>query len=290
MSIGFFVGEEKELTMNRYRCAAISLLCAVIVVPGLFSTAYGQSGKSIRIKGSNIMASMCDEWGKRFAERNPGITVVVQGGGTAAGFEALFDKTAEVVMATQQLSEKEQQAAALAESKPAKLDLGISPIAIVANPGNLLSDLTLEQLRKIFTGDYSRWSELGGPDEQILVMVSPPESGTSIFLRETLLEHGYFSSDAKTKNYFHDTMKEISYKKSAIGYAGLADARKGVKNGWVKILGVKKDAQSQAVFPSAETKKDGSYPILQPLYLYWDDQRVPEHVKKFLEFCKNFRE
>jgi phosphate transport system substrate-binding protein len=276
--------------MNRYRFAAILMLCGAFVVSGLSCTAYGQSGKSIRVKGSNIMASMCDEWGKAFTEKNPGITVVVQGGGTAAGFEALFDKTAEVVMATQQLSEKELQAAALAESKPVKLELGTSPIAIVANPGLPFSDLTVEQLRNILTGDYSRWSDLGGPDEQILVIISPPESGTGIFLRETLLEHGYFSSDARTKSYFHDLLREISYKKTAIGYASLADARKGVKNGWVKIIGVKKDAQSPATLPSAETQKDGSYTILQPPYVYWDDQRVPEHVKKFLEFCKTVRE
>jgi phosphate transport system substrate-binding protein len=260
------------------------------MVPGLDCISCAQSSRSIRIKGSNIMASMCDEWGKAFSQKDPGITVVVVGGGTAAGFEALFDKTADIVMATRRLYEKEAQAAALAETKPEKLTLGRSAVAIVVNPANPISTLTLEQLRMIFTGDYSQWSELGGPDEKILVVTNPPESGTGVFLREALLENGYFSSDAKIKKYFYDVMKEISFKRSAIGYASLTDAQKGVNKGFVKILGVKKDAQSPAKLPSAETEKDGSYPLLQPLYLYWNDQRVPEHVKKFLEFSGKIRE
>lgn len=272
--------------MNRSYHAAVFLLCAVLVASGNVSTAYGQSGKSIRIKGSNIMASMCDEWAKAFTEKNPGLNVVVQGGGTAAGFDALFDKTADIAIATRELFEKELQAAALAESKPQKMAAGQWAVAIITNPGNRLSHLTTEQLRKIFSGEYTNWSEAGGADEPIAVIVSQPDSGTSILLQRTLLEHGYFSSDARVKNYFYDILKEVSYKKSAIGYAGLTDARKGVKNGWVKVLGVKTNAESPVVSPSTETEKNRSYPILQPLYLYWDSDRAPEHLKRFLEFCR----
>jgi phosphate transport system substrate-binding protein len=276
--------------MKRSYFAALFLLCAVFIAPENISTVYAQAGKSIRIKGSNIMASMVDEWAKAFAEKNPGINVVVHGGGTAAGFEALFDKGADIAPASRELLEKELQGAAIAGSKPDKMEVGLWAVAIIANPANKLSSLTVEQVRKIFSGEFTNWSEVGGDNEPITVVISQPDSGTSIFLQKTLLEDGYFSSDAKVKNYFYEIMKEVSYKKSAIGFASLTDARKGVKNGWVKILGVKRNAESPAVFPSVETEKNKSYPILQPLYLYWDSNRVPEHVKRFLEFCKKQRE
>ncbi len=259
------------------------------------SDAQDQSGKVIRIRGSNVMASIVDNWAKTFSAGNPGIRVLVSGGGategsdgTAAGLEALFDKRADLTMASRQINEKEVQAAALSESKPVEVQVGRVGIAIITHPDNPVRDLTLEQLRKIFIGDYTRWSEVGGPDESIAVITNQQTSGVGLFLRANVMENGYFTSDAGIRDLYHNIMREISKKKPpAISYAGSVDAERGVQNNMVKILGIKKDADAPAVLPTAQTVKNNSYPLCIPVYFYYDSASAADYVKRFVEFCKD---
>jgi hypothetical protein len=65
----------------------------------------------------------------------------------------------------------------------------------------------------------------------------------------------------------------------------LGDAEKAQQRNSLKILGIKKDKESPAVKASAQTLKDGSYPVLMTQYLYWDQTTGGEHVKKFIDFC-----
>jgi phosphate transport system substrate-binding protein len=270
----------------------LALLLAAMIC---FSYAQDQTGKVIRIRGSNVMASIVDDWAKTFSAGNPGIRVMVSGGGgtegtdgTAAGLEALFDRTADLIMASRQINEKELQAAALSGSKPIEVKVGKVGVAIITHPANAVRELTLEQLRKIFIGDYTRWSEVGGPDEPIAVITNQQTSGVGIFLRATVMENGYFTSDAGIRDLYHNIIREISKKKPpAIGYAGLVDAQRGAKNNLIKILGIKKDADSPAVLPTAETVKNLSYPLSVPVYFYYDGASAGEQVKIFVEFCKN---
>jgi len=270
---------------------ALALLLAAMVC---FSSAQEQSGKVIKIRGSNIMASVVDNWAKAFSAANPGIRVMVSGGGgtegsdgTAAGFEALFDKRADLAMASRKIIEKEVQAAALSGSKPFEVQAGQIGLAIMTHPENRVQELTIEQLRKIFTGDFTRWSEVGGLDEPIAVITNQQTSGVGLFLRANVMENGYFTSDAGIRDLYHNIIREISKKKPpAIGYAGFVDAQRGVQNNLIKILGIKKDSGSPTVLPTAETVKNNSYPLSAPVYLYYDNASVGDHVKTFVEFCK----
>jgi len=151
-----------------------------------------------------------------------------------------------------------------------------------------VQELTVEQLRKIFTGDYTRWSEVGGADEPTAVITNQQTSGVALFLRTNVMENGYFTSDASIRDFYHNIIREISKKKPpAIGYAGLADAQRGAKNNLIKILGIKKDADSPAVIPSAETVKNNLYPLSVPVYFYYDSPSAGDHIKRFVDFCKD---
>jgi phosphate transport system substrate-binding protein len=251
------------------------------------SSVYGQDSKLIKIKGSNIMAGMCDAWASEFKEKNPAIRIHVAGGGTASGLEALFEGTADVAMASRQLIEKELQMAAVSDAKPAEMEVARTAVAIVTHPTNPINDLTLTELSQILTGGFSDWKRVNGPEGPIFLIISPAESGTGMFLRKTLFPEDFFSSDANARNYFHDILKEIFLKKPpAIGYAGLFDAKKAADAGRVKILALKKDESSPAVLPSTQTVKDGSYPLIMKLYFYWDKNRATGHLKQFVDFCK----
>jgi phosphate transport system substrate-binding protein len=287
--------QTRRREMNKRYLTMLGLLLALLLAAMVcFSDAQDQKGKIIKIRGSNIMASIADNWAKAFSDSNPGIRVMVSGGGgsegsdgTAAGLDALFDKTADLAMASRQIIEKEVQAAALSGSKPFEVPVGRIGIAIITHPENRVQELTLEQLRKIFTGDYTRWSEVGGADEPIAVITNQQTSGVAVFLRTNVMENGLFTSDASIRDFYHNIMREISKKKPpAIGYAGLVDAQRGAKNNLIKILGIKKDADSPAVVPSAEAIKNNSYPLSVPVYFYYDSPSAGDHIKRFVDFCK----
>lgn len=279
---------------TRYLTVLGLVLALVLGATVCFCKAQEQSGKIIRIRGSNIMASLVDKWAKAFSENNPGIRVMVSGGGategadgTAAGLEALFDKRADLAMASRQIDEKDSQAATLSGLKLVEVEVGRVGVAIITRPDNPVTELTFEQLRKILTGDYTRWSEVGGVDEPIAVITNVQTSGIGRFLRNTVMEGGYFTSEATIRDLYHNIMREISKKKpAAISYAGLGDAQRGVQTSLIKILAIKKDAGSPAVLPTEVTVKNQSYPLSVPMYFYYDSKSAGEPVKSFVEFCK----
>lgn len=274
--------------MNRSRFLLVLVSWALLVtVMAEIGAAQDKDRAVLRVKGANAMVTMCDRWGAQFSERNPNVTVVVSGGGTDAGFDALFDKSADIVMASRNIIDKEIQTAAVAGVTPAQLEISRSCVAIITHPENPLRQVTLDQLRKILAGDLTKWSELGGPDEPIIVLTAEHVSGTSVFLREFVMQNDYFSSDSKIKARYHDMIREIAARKPwAIGYCGMADANRGEQKRLVKILGIQKDEKSPAVLPSDQTLNNGSYPIIQPFFFYWDGGARSPIVQRFIDFCK----
>jgi phosphate transport system substrate-binding protein len=243
---------------------------------------------ALLIRGSGAMASLVDGWAEAFAKANPGARIVVSGGGTSAGFEALFDKAAPLVMASRQINEKEIQAATLAGVKYSETQICRDGVAVIINPGNPVRELTIEQLKKIWTGDYTRWKDVGGPDEPILVVTSDQTSGTALFLRHHVMDDGYFTGEARIWGFYNEIIRDVSRAKpAALGYCSFKDAEKAEKNKLVRIVAIKKDQQSTAVVLSADSMKGGSYPLIMPLYLYWDAASSGALVKQFVDFCKS---
>jgi phosphate transport system substrate-binding protein len=194
-------------------------------------------------------------------------------------------------MASRKILEKEAQSAALHAVKTGESMVAESAVAFVTHPDNPVKALTLEQLRKICLGEITTWADVGGPSEPIQVITTLPDSGTFTFLRFTLLDEGYFLSESKSKQYFRDIIREIAGRKPpSLGYVGMDDAIKAARNGFVRILALKKDADSPAVLPSPTTVRDRSYPIVQPLYFYWDEKRAPDVIQKFVDFCRKLNE
>jgi len=257
----------------------------------LFCSAHNLSAQQtpeiVKIRGANSVASLVNAWATAFQESNPASRVIVSGGGAAAAFEGLFEKTCQLVMATREINEKEIQAAALSGAKPVKSEICRECLAIITHPGNPVTDVTLEQLGKILTGNYNSWNQVGGSDNPILVISSDQTAGTAQFLRAKVMDNGYFSGDARIRDFYTDIIKDVARPKPvAISYAGLTDALRGERAKSVKILGIRKGPGSSPVLPSVDALKSGSYPLVVPLYFYWDDASVSTSARQFVDFCK----
>jgi len=241
----------------------------------------------IKVRGANSMASLVNSWANLFNETNPSSRVVVSGGGTAAAFDALYEKGCQLVMSTRSINEKELQAAALSGTKPTNAEICRECVAIVTNPVNTVKELDLEQLRRILVGEVTNWEEVGGPKEPILVITVDQTGGLALFLRRVAMADGYFTGDARIREFYSDTTRDVSRSRPlAISYALLSDAYKAEQAKQAKILAIKKTPDSAAILPSLQTMRNDTYPLIVPMYLYWDEPFSKGPVRQFVEFCK----
>ena len=243
------------------------------------------SGKTIlRVRGANTMATMIDKLAKTYDEIHTDCSVAVSGGGIQEGLRALQDKTVDVVMATRQISTKESQSVSQKGIRLTERLIGWEAIPIIVHPDNPVKELTVEQLRKVFAGDCTDWNDLGGETLQIVLYVGDPSrSGMAEFINESVLKT--VPPYANLRRYYPSIIKDVSSRADAAGYVPLALALKAQSHGTIKILGIKKDSASPAIWPSPETVADRTYPLTRPLFLCYDEKSTKNQIKQFVEFC-----
>lgn len=242
----------------------------------------GSEQKFITIKGSDTMVHLASNWAETFMKQNPGIEVSVTGGGSGTGIAALLNGTTDICAASRKIKDKELQLALEKNIHPHEITAAKDGIVVVVHPDNPVNELTLEQLSKIFTDKSCRWSNVGGPDESIIVLSRESSSGTYVFFQEMVLKKQDYMQDAKLMPATSAIIQSVSTDKTAIGYVGLGYALAAKDK--VKIIAVKADDNSPAVMPSDETVKSGQYAIARPLFLYLNGEPQGT-VRQFIDFC-----
>lgn len=236
----------------------------------------------VTVKGSDTMVHLAGSWAEAFMNAHPGNEVAVTGGGSGTGIAALLNGTTDICAASRNMKQKEKDLAAQRGIQPVEFVVARDGIAVVVNPDNPIKTLTLEQIRKIYTGAYSNWNQLSGPDEPIIVLSRDSSSGTYVFFQEHVLQKQDYRQDARLMPATSAIIQAVSSDKWSIGYAGLGYALEAA--GKVKLLGVKSDDQSLAVVPSVKTVESGQYSIARPLHLYTAGE-PKRSVKDFIDFC-----
>jgi len=261
----------------------IRILFAILL---FCSPAFAAKEKNmIQIKGSDTMVNLGQAWAEKYMEKNPAEFVAVTGGGSGTGFSSLISVTCDIAMASRNIKNKE---IALAEGKgvkPYEIKVALDGLAVVVNPNNPVSKLTLAQLADIFTGRITNWKEVGGSDLKIVLLSREVNSGTHVYFKEHVLR----KNDPNAKDEFAPNAlmlpssqaiaDEVAGNVSAIGYYGMGYI--SVKQ---KAVHIAKDAQSAYVVPTIDNVVNNTYPISRPLFLYTNGQ--PQGlVKKFSDFC-----
>jgi phosphate transport system substrate-binding protein len=257
---------------------------ALVLLPGC-SRPDDQAGSEenyITVKGSDTMVHLVSSWAEDFMKGEPDTEVSVTGGGSGTGIAALINLTTDICAASRKIKNDEEMLAAQKNIHPKEIIVASDGIVVVVNPENPISELTIEQLGKIFTGEYARWSDIGGSDKQIVVLSRESSSGTYTFFQEMVLKKQDYTTKAKLLPATSAIIQSASSDKWAIGYVGLGYALAAKDK--VKIIAVKVDDKSSSVMPSGQTVKSGQYPISRPLYLYFNSEKEGK-VKKFVDFC-----
>lgn len=231
------------------------------------------STKYIENKGSDTIVNLALAWAETYQNENADVRISVTGGGSGTGIAALINNTVDIASASRNIKAEEIEAANANGVNPVEHVIARDAIAVIVNPENPVSELTLQQLSDIYSGRINNWIEVGGEDRPIVRLSRETNSGTHIYFLETVLRLG----DKENKNLFStDTLLlpssegiilEVRQNPNAIGYDGL-----GYVPDDLKMIAIAEEDGGAYVLPSIPTVNDKSYPIARDLYMYTDGE------------------
>lgn len=231
-------------------------------------TAASGGQQAIQNKGSDTMVNLALAWAEAYRVQQPATAIAVTGGGSGTGIAALINGTVDIANASREMKESEIEQARAQGVEPVEHVVAIDALAVIVNPANPVSQLTIDQLADIFTGRITNWQALGGDDAGIILVSRETNSGTHVYFLDEVVRKG----DADNHDIFApQTMlmpssvgitSEIQRNPHAIGYDGL-----GYVTEHEKLIAVARDAASPFVLPTVQSGADGSYPIARDLYM-----------------------
>ncbi len=241
-------------------------LAATLAVSALAGCQASQKGGTVSTDGSTSMEEVIGILGEAFEEKY-GISFTYNPTGSGSGIQAVKEGRCDIGLSSRNLK-AEEKADGLSETVIAN-----DGIAVIVNPQNSVSDLDVETIAKIYKGEITNWSQIGGSDAEIVVIGREAGSGTRDgFESITGTEDGCKYRQELTST--GDVITTVSQNPDAIGYASLAAVGDGVK-----ALSV------GGVLPSEDTVKDGSYVIQRPFVLVTkDDTELSDAAQKFFDF------
>ena len=204
---------------------------------------------TVSTDGSTSMEKVIGALSESFMAQNDGVTVNYNPTGSGSGITAVQEGTCDIGLSSRALKD-EEKSAGLKETV-----LACDGIAVIVHPDNPVSDLSVEQIAKLYTGEITNWKDVGGNDAEVVLIGREAASGT---------RDGFESiTGTKDKCQYRqeltstgDVITAVSQNPDAIGYASLASVKDSVK-----ALNV------DGVTPSEATVKDGSYKVQRPFVL-----------------------
>lgn len=257
--------------------------CGLIFSAALLAVApvHGGAG-TISVKGSDTLVILAQKWAEVYMAKNPVVKIQVTGGGSGIGFAALQNNGTDIASASRAIKPAERVACIKAFSKnPREYKVALDGLSIYVNSASPVAEISLDQLKAVFTGKVRNWKELGGADAPIVVYSRENSSGTYEFFKEHVLNGQDFVAAAQTMPGTAALLQAVSKDRNGIGYGGAAYGH------GAKVIKVKKDAQSPAVEPTEETVASGKYPIWRYLYNYLNPDKDKGEVAGYLQWIRS---
>ena len=230
------------------------------------STAAALSG-NVATGGSTSMKNVIAALTEGFAEVEPGVTVSYDPTGSGAGITGATDKTLDIGLSSRALKDDEK----------ADVDgttIALDGIAIIVNNASKVEDLTVDQLKQMFTGEITNWSEVGGGDGEIVLIGREAGSGTRDGF-ESIVDVKDSCKYAQELTATGAVISAVEANSLAIGYASLSAVGDTVK--MVTVGGVE---------CSEETVKDGSYEVQRPFVFVTNKSvTLSEQAQAFFDFA-----
>jgi phosphate transport system substrate-binding protein len=246
-----------------FRNSIKTILAAAVLAAGMTPAMATAGPGTVTVKGSDTMVVLGQRWAEEYMKKNPKTVIQVTGGGSGTGISALINGTTDICEASRTMKDAEKkQVVEKSGAPPVETPVAKDGLSVYVHESNPINELSMAQLKAIFTGKVSSWKDVGGPDAKIIPYSRENSSGTYVFFKEHVLENADYTPRAQNMPGTAAVVNAVSKEKFAIGYGGAAYAK------GIKILKIKKEDKSTGIAPSDATIKDGSYPLSRPLFFY----------------------
>ncbi len=243
-------------------CVAVAVVLALSTLTGC-----SREEKTVSTDGSTSMEKVIGILSEAYMEKHSDVKVTYNPTGSGSGIQAVADVRCDIGLASRNL--KDEEKANLNETVVA-----IDGIAIIVNTENTVSDLTVEQIAGLYTGEISNWKDVGGSDAPVVCIGREAASGTRDGF-ESITKTAEKCKYSQELTSTGDVIQTVSSNPNAIGYASLASV-----NDTVKTVSV------EGVTPSEDTILNGEYKIQRNFVLVTKkDKELTGAAKDFFDFC-----
>ena len=245
------------------------------------SSVAAHAGK-ITVKGSDTLVVQAQKWAEIYMGKKPETKIQVTGGGTGIGFAALQNNATDLCNASRKIRAQEIAECIKAFGKrPTEYKVALDGLTVYVHESSPVKELTLEQVRLIFTGKIKNWKQVGGPDARIVLYSRENSSGTYEFFKANVLKNKDFAASAQTMPGTAAILQAVSKDKSGIGYGGAA------YGAGAKHIAIKKDDSSPALEPTEENVLAGKYPIWRYLFIYVNPALDNKEIAAYLTWIRS---
>ena len=228
--------------------------------------------KVIVVDGSSTLLPIGQATAEAYMDKNAGIKITVRGGGSGIGMASLQDSTCDIADSSRPIKASEISAALKKGVDPKATVIALDGIAVIVNPANKVTNLTKKQVKDIYTGSVSDWSQVGGSAGKIIVVSRDTSSGTYEAFGTLALDGAKVRPDALLQAASQAVATTVSKTPGAIGYTGI-----GYISDIVKAININ-DIECKK-----ETVWSNTYPYARPLFMYTNGKPQGE-TKKFIDF------
>ncbi|MDC7286486.1 phosphate ABC transporter substrate-binding protein [Blautia schinkii] len=229
---------------------------------------------SISVSGSSALLPLAQDAADKFKEKYPDVSITLNAGGSGTGLKQVSDGSVDIGNSDVEAESKleKEQAEELVDHKVCVVTM--API-INKELAEDVKDLTKDQLIDIFTGETTNWSEVGGPDEEILLVTRPQTSGTRALFKEFALDNNEEVSGSALETDDSGTLlQSVADNKGAIGYVALSYL---VNNDTVSTVSI------DGVEPTMENTYSGDYPVWGYEHMYTKGE-AEGAVKAYIDY------
>ena len=228
--------------------------------------------KRVVVKGSTTVLPITQKAAEAF-KKSAGISVFVEGSGSGNGINAIIDGSCDIANSSRQMKDEEKKTAMEKGVALKEIAVAYDMIVPIVHPSNPVKNLTMDQLKAIYDGSIKNWKDLGGRDENIVVVSRDTSSGTFEIWHEKVMKKTDTTSDALLQASNGAIVTTVAGNPKAIGYIGF-----GYVNDTVKGIIVNNVALT------IENGKSGRYPISRKLYMYVNTKKFSDEAGKFVDF------
>ena len=238
----------------------------------------------IRIRGSDTMLHLNEQWAKRFMEQQKDLSIEVSGGGSGVGLRSLIAGEVELAAASRELKPEEVAALTTADQRPPiRVEVALDAVAVYVHESNQVAWLTIDQLRRIYAGSITNWSEVGGRNAAIHLHSRNNDSGTFAFFMDLVMQGKTMHPSTRMLPSTDAVIAALSRDLRGIGYGGIGYAA-GVRS--LRII----DTESnEPIEPSNLNVVTEIYPLSRPLLLYARADKLSAQTEAFLRWILGVR-